>query len=129
MSPRDGQLCLRRLLRRVESSLCCQGSNALQGPVRSLKQSSVQHCAWSLIYCVLLQTFMQPAGGMAPSMAPHEGVTSSDGRGIEGAGIGLDTGDLITKDQSPTSQTNPYLVAGRKGMGSPAPLAVTPGGV
>ncbi|CAL5224761.1 g7499 [Coccomyxa viridis] len=74
-------------------------------------------------------TFMQPAGGTAPSMAPHEGVTSSDGRGIEGAGIGLDTGDLIAKDQSPTSQTNPYLVTGRKGMGSPAPLAVTPGGV
>ena len=77
---------------------------------------------------VLLQTFMQPVGATAPSMAPHAGAMSSNGRGIEGAGIGLDTDQVITRDHSSTSQTNPYLDTSRKGLGSPAPVTVTPGG-
>ena len=113
------------------SSQRCVARKAMRskGMRRAREPPGAWLCSWSLNNFVMLQTFMQPAGATAPSMAPHEGVTSSDGRGIEGAGIGLDTADPITKDHSPTSQTNPYLVTGRKGIGSPAPLAVTPGGV
>ena len=92
------------------------------------------------------QTFMQPPGATAAGMAPFSGAGSSDGPGTAGAGIGLETDEPITSDQSPTAARNPYLDRVREGSGlgsgslgdmpirrersgSPDVPAVTPGGV
>ena len=91
---------------------------------------------------------MQPPGPTAAGMAPISEMGTSDGPGTAGAGIGLETDEPITRDQSPTAARNPYLDRVREGSGSGAgsgfsaemPIrrersgssdvpAVTPGGV
>lgn len=90
--------------------------------------SSVQR----LRQIVPAQTIMQPAGVSAPGTAPYTGLGApgaSDGRGIEGAGIGLETDQLITRDQSPTAAKNPYLDKNRSGAESSGLSPLSPGGV
>lgn len=71
-----------------------------------------------------LQTIMQPAGAAAPGMAPYGGADrmgASDGRGIEGTGIGLEADQPITRDISPAPAKDPFLDAARMGTGVAGP--------
>ena len=67
---------------------------------------------------------MQPAGAAAPGMATYGGagtIGASDGSAIEGAGIGLEADQPITRDISPAPAEDPFLDAARMGTGVAGP--------
>jgi hypothetical protein len=67
---------------------------------------------------------MQPAGAAAPDMATSGGAGTtgaSDGRAIEGAGIGLEADQPITRDIPSARAEDPFLNAARMGTGVAGP--------